>query len=416
MAKTKPLKLSAFLMKLELSGEEDLSPINVQKLYEAQYPNLPKKDSSAYRKALIRAGLNGQKRQEHVQTVRQKQAELDILQYPQVQDYVSNAEMGGVQQSQITGQCDNLRKIWELMDKTDPNTWRLPDLLKAIEEKGEYKKTLNENGQLVWEKPSAVKSLLSPVSTMWKGKLPNNWSANLCIHKAGELKDFFQFYELDEFLSKLSDNEGMNLEGWQAAYRCHVSMGCREGTNGKTGILGLLWEDINFQTRRCSLREKGHRGNAGERWNEVPLDMFPFLHSWDWLLKYWKLQGCPKNGKVFKVSYSQYNKKFHETRKKCQCRISEDNDTMRLHIFRRTHGQYCRRIGIPLEYICGDAPFGRYGVGWKDPKIPVRYYLTQESDLMDEKEIAFMQANSEYHTVLATMKESIEKQKKWLGA
>lgn len=55
---------------------------------------------------------------------------------------------------------------------------------------------------------------------------------------------------------------------------------------------------------------------------------------------------------------------------------------MRPHIFRKTHAQWGKRIGITLENLCGDTTespcIGRYGVGWDDPKVPMKYYLTKE--------------------------------------
>jgi hypothetical protein len=46
------------------------------------------------------------------------------------------------------------------------------------------------------------------------------------------------------------------------------------------------------------------------------------------------------------------------------------------------HGQYAKRLGVTLENLCGDTDenpsVGRYGVGWSDPKIPLRFYLTKE--------------------------------------
>jgi integrase len=249
---------------------------------------------------------------------------------------------------------------------------------------------------------------------MWK-KLQANWSANLILHKAGELKDFWTFVELDEFLSLLTDTPKMSVEGWQAAYRSQINMGCREGNLGNMGIVGLLWEDINFVSKRCSIREKGHRGNALERWNNVPLDLFSFLHGWDWLLKFWIQQGKPTIGKVFPISYNNYLDMFNATRRKCKSRIRIDSATQRPHIFRRIHGQYAKRIGLPLELICGTAPNGRFGVGWKDPKIPVLYYLSEEAEDIDPVELAFMESHADYKQVLESMKEQNAKIKKIMG-
>lgn len=425
MSKVKPLKIRQFVQNMidqaTRQGQEelDISPVKVQELYEAAYPNLPKKDSSTYRITLKRMGLDKEKRKAVSKELLNNQAQLDIEDYSEVRAYRLGAARDGVQADQIERQVERLRKLWTICGKTNVREWQEEFILESINKAFPMK--LNpETGKLEYEHPANIKTLLGSFNTMFQGKLRKNWSANLCKHKAGELKDFFSFYELDAFFKAIQGNEKMSFEGWMAMFAAHVNLGCREGVNGKTGICGLLWQDINFNSKRCTLREKGHRGNAGERWNDCPLDMFPFLKGWHYLLKHWENSGRPKEGNVFPVNYDDYQRMFHETRKKAAVafdvpRIGSNSETMRLHIFRRTHGQYARRLGIPLEFICGDAPFGRFGVGWKDPKIPVKYYLTQESEYIDSRELQFMANNPEYRGFMKAMQEQAEKQKQWLG-
>jgi len=63
---------------------------------------------------------------------------------------------------------------------------------------------------------------------------------------------------------------------------------------------------------------------------------------------------------------------------------------MRPHIFRKTHAQWARRIGVTLENLCGNTEsspcIGRYGVGWDDPKVPLKYYLTPEPEEYAEQD------------------------------
>lgn len=410
--KSKPLKLKVFCQKKLAEGIT--RPTDIKAEYERAYPNIPAKSLEAYIMTLKRLGATKEVRAEIVQAERKKQAELDILEYGKVRSYLLGAKRDGLTQTQIDRQMANLRKLWVIMGKTNPDTWTEEAVMEAVMKA--YPMELDDRNVNVFIHPASVKALLSPFNTIFQGVLRKNWTANLCKHKAGELKDFYTFYELDEFLSKLTDTERMSLEGWQALFRTHINTGGREGTEGNTGILGLLWEDINFTTKRCSMREKGHRGNAGERWENVPLDLFKFLHGWDYLITWHKQQGEPRKGKVFPIAYSTYNDMFHATRHKCQSRISEDSDTQRLHIFRRTHGMYCQRLGLRLEFICGDAPEGRFGVGWKDPKIPRKYYLSSESEEIEPKELAFMQAHLEdYGFVLAQMQKTNAEIKALLG-
>ena len=90
-------------------------------------------------------------------------------------------------------------------------------------------------------------------------------------------------------------------------------------------------------------------------------------------------------GRVFPISYKDYREQIHETRKKCNGRIAVDSDSMRPHIMRKTHTQWCAKLQIPLQWICGDrSGNGYYGVGWDDPSVCLKYYLTLETNEMDE--------------------------------
>jgi len=114
-----------------------------------------------------------------------------------------------------------------------------------------------------------------------------------------------------------------------------------------------------------------------------------FLHAWDKFMRYWEQCGKPTKGRVFPISYKLMRENFHATRKRASQmnpkiqRIGEDLETLVPHIFRKTHAQWCKRIGVTLENLCGDTTespcIGRYGVGWDDPKVPMKYYLTREA-------------------------------------
>ena len=119
--------------------------------------------------------------------------------------------------------------------------------------------------------------------------------------------------------------------------------------------------------------------------------MFYWIEGWEALMKwheerygYRPTQDKHESGKCFPVTYDQYRRMFHNTRHRCNSRINQDLETMRPHILRQTHAQWCARLGIPLQWICGQFPYGWYGVGWDDPKILLKYYLMLETDEMYE--------------------------------
>ena len=80
------------------------------------------------------------------------------------------------------------------------------------------------------------------------------------------------------------------------------------------------------------------------------------------------------------VFYKEYSAQFHETRSRCNGRISGDKETMKPHIFRKTHGQWLVKLWVPVEQICGIFPDGYFGVGWDNPKILLKYYVTLEDE------------------------------------
>lgn len=263
------------------------------------------------------------------------------------------------------------------MNKTNPDYWTFEDLWTTLEKK--LPTTKDSYGRVAFKHPSAVMRLLSPISTMWQGKIPKAWTSGL-TREAGELKDHFTFEEFNEFINSLLETAELSLEGWTTLFKVQINAGLREGTNGTTGVLGLRWQDINFETRRCSAREKGGRGKAGRIWRQLPLDLFTWLNAFEDLKRYWEKQGKPEKGKVFPVTYDQYRKQFHETRKRGNGRIAGHSETLRPHIIRKTHAQWLVKLWVPLEEICGQFPTGYFGVGWDNPEILLKYYIELEGE------------------------------------
>lgn len=357
-------------------------PSELKRKYEEEYPEAKIRTLTAYQLMMQRAGFDKETRVLKRVEKRKEASTKDILEYEQVKAYIENSTNGGVQQTQIKNQLRNLRKIWELMGKTDPLGWTYTDLMTKIKE---VVPMVEVHGRLEFSVKGRVKSLLSPVSTMFVGILPKNWSQAL-TRKAGELKDHFTFYEYEEFKKAIVDSIELSMEGWIALFDCQVNLGCREGTQLDTGILSLKWQDINYKAKTCKLREKGGRGNAKRQWKNLPLDLFVWLNGWDNLMKYHKQKfgyiptdQNHEKGRVFPIKYAEYLKQFHVIRKGANGRISGKGETLRPHILRKTHANWCAKIGIPIELICGNFPNGQFGVGWDNPMILMKYYL-EEAD------------------------------------
>ena len=383
MPSKKPPKLKDFIQTCMTKGIT--TPTDIKTGFEALFPNAKKKTYEAYRLSCATLGLTKEKRDAAAVDVARKESQKHILDYDEVQTYVLAAGQGRIQQRTIDTQKKALVQMWELMGRTNPHDWTYNDILTNLEKK--YPKVTDARGRTGFSKPGAVNKLLSSISTIFPGKLPKGFGAGL-TREAGELKDFFTFEEFDLFCSNLLDTVNLSQEGWEALFNAQVNMGCREGSReNSTGITGFRWEDINYQTKRCSLREKGGRGKAGRIWQNLPLDLFPWLHGWTTLMNYHKQRYgyLPTNdrhetGLVFGVKYSEYREQFHDTRHRCNGRISGGKDTLRPHILRRTHAQWLVKLWVPIEQICGLFPDGHFGVGWDNPKILLKYYVTLEDE------------------------------------
>jgi len=370
-----------------------LSPSEMRDIFNEKYPRkvkgvLKPKTADAFRKAIRRLGISAQQRLD-LKHESQKSKELrDIEEYEEVQTYLDHSKYGSspISSAQIKKTLAYLRKLWVWMCETgypNPREWTQKQLGQCMV------KFVGKDKEGQWKSKATLLELWGAYNRCFQGKLPKGWSAGL-KRPAGELKDFFEYEELAEFSKNLRDTEEMSREGWDAIYSEQVNSGAREGAKGNTGILSLRWENMNFNERRCSIRDKVKKGQRARLWTNVPLDLFPWLNGWEKLMRwheqrfgYRATQGKHGMGKCFPVNYGQYLRQFRETRHRCNSRIRQDLETLVPHIFRKTHAQYCKRIGISLENLCGDTKGGdvcdgRYGVGWTNPNVPLKYYLKTE--------------------------------------
>lgn len=334
---------------------------------------------SAVVMAIKRSGVDRKALEQKVETERNR----DIMEHPRVRDYVTAAATSGTTTEQVNRQLANLKRVWELMNFTPPETWTYTAIIEKV--KTIYPTGTDARGRERFNKPSAVQTLLSPVATIFPNIIARGLRGGLS-RTAGELKDYFTFAEFDEFIAGVQDVPQASKELLVAIFETQLSGGFREGRKGKTGILGLEWQNINYESRRCRAREKGGKGNAAREWQDIPLDLFPWRHAWDKLMQYHvqKFGYLPTNqhhetGRVFPIDYdSVYREGFHAARRKANGRISGDTETMKPHVLRKTHAQWLVKLKVPLERICGQFPHGRFGVGWDNPLIPLRYYVTLE--------------------------------------
>lgn len=378
-------KVKAFIEQCLKEGI--VTPTEMRDIYAKRYNR--ERTVECFIMALSRMNMDKNKRDALLIEKQKEEAGRDILEYPQVANYVSAAQVSRIQKRQIDTQLKNLRRLWLLMGQTNPTEWTYQDIIENI--KNEIPMKEDDRGRMVFEHPAAVGKLLGAYNTMFPNVLPKGWSTGLTVHAAGELKDYLRFGEFNAYIKNLMDKPELSQEGWGALTCAHVNTAAREGTKLVTGILSLKWENIDYSMKRCKIRDKGGRGNAARLWKNVPLDLFEWLHGFFKLRRFHfqRFGYYPTNerhgaGRCFPITYKQFNSNFHETRKRCGGRIAKDLATMRLHIFRKTHAQWCKKLRVPLELICGDFPNGLFGVGWDNPAIPLKYYMEIEEEEVAE--------------------------------
>lgn len=332
--------------------------------------------------ACHRLGLDKTVAAEQVEEQQQAEPMKDIEEYEQVKAYKRRAEEQHLTEREQSTVLISLRDLWEMMGKTNPESWTYEEILERLKLSG-FKKITDVRGRTVWEHQAAVLQRLGALNRMFAGIIPKGFSGSL-RREAGELKDYFSFEEVELFLSNLTDTTELSKEGWLALFTAQLNLGCREGSHMETGILSLRWEDIDFKTRRTSLLEKGKKGFARRRWVNLPLDLFTWLHGFEHLFNYWDICGQLESGRVFPIRYELYIEQFNRTRKLCNSRISGDKETFVPHVLRKTHAQWLVKLWTPIELICGQFPNGYYGVGWDSPQILLKYYVTLEGEQFEK--------------------------------
>lgn len=380
--RSKKIKTSKFVEECLAQGMTSPSLIQA----ELEKRTGKKVSDNAITMAIKRSGVDRKALEQKITKERNK----DILEHQRVKDYLMQSRVSGITERQKNTQIKNIQTVWDLMSHAAPESWTYEGVINAISTLVPSK-TDDATGKIVFEKPSVVEKYLSAVSTFFPNVLPKGWGTGL-RGQAGENKDYLTFSEYALFIESIQDTEKLSLEGWRTCFKIQVNGGMREGTRGITGIVSLMWENIDYETRRCSIRDKGGKGHAARLWKNVPLDLFPWLNGWAELINYHKQ--CfgyePTNekhatGRVFPIKYEHYRRVFHSTRKRCNSRIAGDLEkTMHPHVIRMTHAQWLVKLRVPLERICGQFPDGRYGVGWDNPLILLKYYVTLETDEEDE--------------------------------
>lgn len=273
-------------------------------------------------------------------------------------------------------------RIWLILQKKNPENWTSDDIkLRAIPEL--RKRSKNIFGYLI-----SIRSLRPDLKTEIKTKREKG-------EPSFEWKYVYERIMQGDKLEVFLRAGGFRPE---LIKRLHVTLGCREGTKGVGGILGLEWNRINWEKKTIDVFE-GKTG-GGFYWLNCPLDLFGD-RIFEMLQQYWIEQGKPTTGKIFKDivyatrSKTDYKETLCNFYKKSAEAIGETygREGITPHFARKLHACLLIDADVPLEMVAGDKPFGIMGVGWEDLTTLKKYYLAFRKSKVEENRQKAKQVN-----------------------
>jgi len=299
----------------------------------------------------------------------EEKAKEKFTDYEFVQHWITRMRSGTTQIKSWRSRFNACRKIWLILQKKNPQNWTLDDIqLRVLPEI--RKKAKSVNHYLI-----ALRSLRPDF------KFPDKKGDVLRTHKKSAPKIEWKYvYERLSQEGKLEDF--LKVGGFLAELfkRLHVTLGCREGSKGIGGILGVEWNRINWKNKTIDVYE-GKTG-GGFEWLNCPINLFG-EKTFEMLLQYWNKQGRPTSGKIFySMAYVHVRNIYKETAKAINETYGSKGITP--HFARKLHASLLIDADVPLEMVAGDKPFGIMGVGWEDLSTLKKYYLAFRKAKIEE--------------------------------
>ncbi len=290
----------------------------------------------------------------------EEKAKEKFMDYEFVQHWIIRMRSGTTQIKSWRQRFNACRRVWLILQKKNPQNWTIDDIqLRALPEIRKRSKTVNH--YLI-----ALRSLRPDF------KFPNEKGDVLGTHKKSAPKIEWKYvYERLSQEEKLEDY--FKVGGFKAELlkRLHVTLGCREGSMGVGGILGVEWDRINWKNKTIDVYE-GKTG-GGFHWLNCPLNLFG-ERTFEMLRQYWNERGRPISGKIFDMTYLEGLRTIYKETAKA---INEPYGSKGItpHFARKLHASLLIDADVPLEMVAGDKPFGIMGVGWEDLTTLKKYYL-----------------------------------------
>ena len=317
----------------------------------------------------------------------EEKVKAKFIEYEFVQRWVQRIKSGRKPVKSWRTRFNSCRRVWMILQKKNPENWTIDDIeLRAIPElRKRCSKSINH--YLV-----ALRSLRPDF------KFPDEKGETLPTERKPE--PTYEWKIIYEKIMQKGLKSYFAVGGFQAELikRLHVTLGCREGTTGIGGILGLEWNRVHWNKRTIDVYE-GKTG-GGFYWLDCPLDLFGD-RTFEMLRQYWVQQGKPTSGKIFgDVGY--HATKFRKAKvyltdiyKETAEAIGEvyGRKGITPHFARKLHACLLIDADVPLEMVAGDKPFGIMGVGWEDLSTLKKYYLAFRKTKVEENRQKAKQLN-----------------------
>ena len=294
----------------------------------------------------------------------------DTSDYETVQAYIRKAKRFHLKG--YKARLRNAQKCWRFLKYKDPSRWRAEDVI-------DYLNTL-KGGCAQSNQLDGIRKVCPQIRESTSSDyIPTGpYREKVGIRK----KDLFG-EEVSLIINALR-MQGLSFH--EIIWKLHITLGAREGKDGKAGITGLSWDRFKKQFTRCDLFESKVRGGIWSR--NCPLDIF-FKDLPEQLKELWKKRDKPITDKVILNGYSELLQIYKEIRKclkqvyadKLEPSLFKELTTIRPHDSDKIHCNLLWEAKVPLEVVAGKyhgrgEGSGLFGRIWLDINTIKKHYLS----------------------------------------
>jgi len=320
------------------------------------------------------------------EVIEEEKAKQHFEDYPLVQKWIQTMKSERIKSWRV--RLKACEKIWKLLDRKKPDNWTVEDIkLKVIPK-------LREGRKSIYHFLIALRSFRPDFKESLKTKrekAPINLDWRYAYKHIVQKGLTQQFFTVIKEHPQIKGNPILELES-ELIPRLHVTLGCREGSQTKGGILHVEWERVDWYNKTIDVYES--KTGGGFYWLGCPLDLFGDK-TFEMLKQWHDYCGNPKQGLIFPNLKYLKDKKFVDDVVSTEIEPTTKlpylflvgiyrwiGKTLELpkkitpHFARKLHASLLRKAGVPLEVVAGDPPHGIVGVGWEDLTTLKKFYVT----------------------------------------